>query len=131
MARLATFAQLIDALDQGETAEEAMREFVGLVRQVLATGNKGALTLKLEVAYDGASDILIKDTISIRRPTHSRRPTEVSSNGEGALFERPTTSPIAGLQVAPATQIVDVSGMSINVATGEVVDVERGESPNE
>lgn len=81
------FADVLRELAGGATLNAAGEDLAKVVAAVKATGKKGELTLKLTVKPndDGGQTVTIADSITIKVPTRSRRPSIFFPTDDGDL----------------------------------------------
>ena len=87
------FHETLTELAGGDTDHELAFALRRLVDAVQDTGKGGRLTLTLEVAFDGAGRIVIKDSVTEKLPEHTRPTTSFFVDKHGDPSRRDPNQP--------------------------------------
>lgn len=118
-----TFPQVLGDLPGGRTVDELSEALAQLVLAVAATGKKGSITLKLDVAPNADDMVSIDDTITLKLPQRARGRAIFFHDAEGSLLkENPRQGKLALREVSsaptePPRRVKTSSGVTIDGVT--------------
>lgn len=83
-----TIFDVLSKIDKGGLVEEANERMAAVAREVERTGNKGTLTIKIDIEQNDANELLIGGSVSSKAPAHKHGQSVFYTDEAGGLHRR-------------------------------------------